>query len=267
MVAMARAFLDNPRWLWHAAERFGLKIDYPPSYARAASTSGRARSSRVPRSRKSRLALLACLCPALAWGQSLYIEELTTAEVKVAIAGGKTTAIYYAGSTEQNGAHLALGKHNFIARHVAGRIAEVLGNALVYPTMPFAPTGDHLKYPGTVNVSGQTFAAVARDVAKSALASGFTTVVLMGDHGGGQAELKAVASELGPRVLYIGDAYYKSTGEHAGVEDTSELLYVDREKVRGSRIPAGASAERGRELIEAKVKNAVAQIRLLTAKR
>jgi 2,4-dienoyl-CoA reductase-like NADH-dependent reductase (Old Yellow Enzyme family) len=35
MVAMARAILDNPRWVWHAAERHGIKIDYPPSYARS----------------------------------------------------------------------------------------------------------------------------------------------------------------------------------------------------------------------------------------
>jgi 2,4-dienoyl-CoA reductase-like NADH-dependent reductase (Old Yellow Enzyme family) len=35
MVALARAFLDNPRWVWHAAERFGLKLDYPPPYARS----------------------------------------------------------------------------------------------------------------------------------------------------------------------------------------------------------------------------------------
>jgi 2,4-dienoyl-CoA reductase-like NADH-dependent reductase (Old Yellow Enzyme family) len=35
MVAMARAFLDNPRWVWHAAERYGIKLDYPPPYARA----------------------------------------------------------------------------------------------------------------------------------------------------------------------------------------------------------------------------------------
>ena len=35
MVAMARAFLDNPRWVWHAAERFGVKLDYPPPYARS----------------------------------------------------------------------------------------------------------------------------------------------------------------------------------------------------------------------------------------
>jgi 2,4-dienoyl-CoA reductase-like NADH-dependent reductase (Old Yellow Enzyme family) len=35
MVAMARAFLDNPRWPWHAADRFGIKLDYPPPYARS----------------------------------------------------------------------------------------------------------------------------------------------------------------------------------------------------------------------------------------
>jgi 2,4-dienoyl-CoA reductase-like NADH-dependent reductase (Old Yellow Enzyme family) len=35
MVAMARAFLDNPRWVWHAAEGYGVTLDYPPQYARA----------------------------------------------------------------------------------------------------------------------------------------------------------------------------------------------------------------------------------------
>jgi 2,4-dienoyl-CoA reductase-like NADH-dependent reductase (Old Yellow Enzyme family) len=36
MVAMARAFLDNPRWVWHAAEHFGLTVPVPPQYERAA---------------------------------------------------------------------------------------------------------------------------------------------------------------------------------------------------------------------------------------
>jgi 2,4-dienoyl-CoA reductase-like NADH-dependent reductase (Old Yellow Enzyme family) len=35
MVALARGFLDNPRWVWHAAERFGVKLEYPPQYARS----------------------------------------------------------------------------------------------------------------------------------------------------------------------------------------------------------------------------------------
>lgn len=34
-VALARAFLDNPRWGWHAAEALGVELAYPPQYARA----------------------------------------------------------------------------------------------------------------------------------------------------------------------------------------------------------------------------------------
>lgn len=36
MVAMARAILDNPRWGWHAAEKLGAEMKYPPQYERGA---------------------------------------------------------------------------------------------------------------------------------------------------------------------------------------------------------------------------------------
>jgi 2,4-dienoyl-CoA reductase-like NADH-dependent reductase (Old Yellow Enzyme family) len=34
MVALARAFLDDPRWVWHAAEALGVTVAYPPQYQR-----------------------------------------------------------------------------------------------------------------------------------------------------------------------------------------------------------------------------------------
>ena len=34
MVALARGFLDDPRWVWHAAEHFGVRAEIPPQYAR-----------------------------------------------------------------------------------------------------------------------------------------------------------------------------------------------------------------------------------------
>ena len=233
--------------------------------------------------------------------KSVFIADLTWPEVKAAIASGKTTAIYYAGSTEQNGPHMALGKHNVIAGYLAGRIAEELGNALVYPVLPFAPTGDHLKFPGSVTLSDQSFAAVAREVAASMLSAGFRNVVLMGDHGGGQDALKQVAAALdkewrpkGARVHYIPDAYYKAqeqiraylvkrnlpAGEHAGIEDTSELMFLDREQkwIRRDQLARGdaksgvdgdprlASAELGKTFLDIKVAAAVAQIRTLVGK-
>src|SRR6059058_2866534 len=139
---------------------------------------------------------------ALGAQQSIYIEDLTWPEVQQAIKSGKTSAIIYAGSTEQNGPHMAIGKHNFIARWVAGAIAIKLGNALVYPTLPFAPTGDavkrtgHMRFPGSVSVTAQTYGAVVHDVALSALDAGFRNVFIMGDHSDGQDVLAAVANNL-----------------------------------------------------------------------
>ncbi|HYV68547.1 MAG TPA: creatininase family protein, partial [Pseudolabrys sp.] len=203
-------------------------------------------------------ALILLLLPSvvLAQSKSVLIEDLTWMEVRDAIAGGKTTAVYYAASIEQNGPGLALGKHLFIAHYAAQRIAEELGNALVYPTMPYAIAGDpikktgHMRFPGTVSLSEETFGAVAREVAISALAAGFKNVALMGDHGGGQQTLKNVAEALnaewspkGVHVYYIPDLYYKekeqmkeyltkrnmAIDEHAGIDDTSEVMFIDKE--------------------------------------
>ena len=247
------------------------------------------------------LSCIACAPVAVA-APSIYIEDLTWPEVRDAIAGGATTAIYYAGSTEQNGPHMATGKHNVIARHVAGAIARQLGNALVYPVMPYAPTGDaasrsgHMRFPGSVSVSETTYAAVAREVAQSARAAGFRNIILMGDHGGGQGALASVAAELdrlwsgeGVRVRHVPEVYTSPdrqvreylaarglpAGEHAGIHDTAELLFLDASGlwVRRDRMhpgdgangvdgdPRAASAELGRIFLGFKIEAGVAGIR------
>jgi creatinine amidohydrolase len=187
--------------------------------------------------------------------RSVWIDDLTWPEVRDAIAAGKRTAIIYAGSSEQNGPHMVIGKHNFIAHALAQRIAEELGDALVYPVLPYAVTGNainptgHMRFPGSVSLPPEVFFGVVRGVAQSALTAGFKVVALMGDHGGGQDELALAAKELdaqaraaGARVLFIGDLYAKSrtqmreilakrglpaTDDHAGIPDTSSLLYLE----------------------------------------
>ena len=34
-VALARGFLDDPHWVWHAAEALGADAAYPPQYLRS----------------------------------------------------------------------------------------------------------------------------------------------------------------------------------------------------------------------------------------
>ena len=76
--------------------------------------------------------VLLVLLPALAVAQSpsVFVADLTWTEVRDAIAAGKTTALYYAGSTEQNGPGVALGKHTFVAHYVAQRILKKVAEAL-----------------------------------------------------------------------------------------------------------------------------------------
>ena len=88
----------------------------------------------------------------------MFIEDLTWVEVDAALKAGKTTALIYTGGAEQNGPHLAFGKHNAVARYLSERIARELGNALVYPVLPYTPAGDPSKkegqfaWPGTSGI-------------------------------------------------------------------------------------------------------------------
>ena len=55
---------------------------------------------------------------------SVWIEELTTLEVRDAMRDGKTSALILTGGIEQNGPYLATGKHNYVLRVMGEKIAR-----------------------------------------------------------------------------------------------------------------------------------------------
>src|SRR5262249_14732643 len=130
---------------------------------------------------------------------SVWIEELTWMEVRDALKAGKTTAIVPTGGVEQNGPYLATGKHNYTLRATAEAIARKLGNALVAPIVPFVPEGGidppsgHMKYPGTISLSEDTFERLLTDICASLRAHGFEHVVLIGDSGANHTAARALA--------------------------------------------------------------------------
>lgn len=206
--------------------------------------------------------------------KTVFVEELTWTELRDAQRAGKTTVIIPVGGTEQSGPQLALGKHNARARWLAQRIAERLGNALVAPVVAYVPEGSvtppsaHMRYPGTISIPDAAFQSLLDGAARSLKQGGFTDIVLIGDHGGYQTQLKAVAQRLNrdwaasspanaTRAHYI-DAYYRITqtayvqalreqglsaaqiGEHAGAADTSLTLATDPALVRPEQLAAAA---------------------------
>ena len=215
--------------------------------------------------------LLLWLCSTMpAQAQQVFLEDLTSPELRAAIRAGTTTVIVPAGGTEQNGPHMTLGKHNARVRLLAGKIAAALGNTVVAPVLAYVPEGSiapptaHMRFAGTISITDEAFRATLAAAARSLKQHGFKDVVLIGDHGGYQAQLEAVAARLnrewagsGTRAHFVA-AYYRSSqeayaaalrakglteaqiGTHAGSADTSLQLALAPDSVRADKIVAAA---------------------------
>ena len=216
------------------------------------------------------LSLLASASTTGAASASVFLEELTWTELRDALQAGKTTVIIPVGGTEQSGPHMVLGKHNVRVRALAGRIAESLGNTLVAPVVAYVPEGNitppssHMRFAGTISISDATFKSLLDATARGFKQHGFIDVVLIGDHGGYQSLLKAVALRLNqdwaltPARAHFIDAYYRVTqtayvqalqakglseaqiGMHAGAADTSLQMAIDASGVRPDQFALAA---------------------------
>ena len=195
---------------------------------------------------------------------TVFLEALTWMELRTAIQAGRTTIILPTGGTEQNGPHMALGKHNARVKVLAERIARALGDVLVAPVIAYVPEGGlnpvtgHMRFPGTITVPDDVFRRVLESAARGFRLHGFRDVVFLGDHGSTQAGEKAVAARLNrewaatPTRAHAIEEYYRAAttgfrdllkargyrpeelGEHAALPDTSLTLALEPRLVRPS---------------------------------
>ena len=229
-------------------------------------------------------------------------------EVRDALKAGKTTVIIPTGGVEQNGPYLATGKHDYILRGTSEAIARKLGNALVAPIVPFVPEGDidppteHMKYPGTISLTEDTYERLLTDICACFRTHGFEHIVLIGDSGGNQKGMKAVAARLNAkwaggktRVHFIPE-YYDYPGvekwlEKQGIKQVDEGLHddfaitaqmmvvdpttvrmkqriaADKFRINGIELaPAEKTIEWGKKIIDFRAEGTVKAIRKALAK-
>ena len=178
--------------------------------------------------------------------RSVWIADYSPDGVKTAVAAGKTTLIYSGGSS------MAVANHVEVARYVARRVAEELGNALV---LPIVPTPARAGSAAANRGSDGPFEIVTRAVA----AADFKEVFVVADEGAGPADktleqlvsrLDAALKPKGVPVHHItahelrpGQDGLTFNGDYLRrwavrtiqpdrrkpVEDAAELLYVDPE--------------------------------------
>ena len=202
---------------------------------------------------------------------TVWLEEMTWMDVRDAMNAGKKTIIISTGGIESNGPWLALGKHNYVMRANCDAIARKLGNALCAPIVPFVPEGNldtktgHMGTPGTISMRPASYEAMLTDIVDSFRVGGFENIVMIGDSGGNQNGMKAVAAKMNADgkssafVVHIPEYYdYESVEEflrqkgvmkpkgsptdelHDDPSITMNMMVTDPESVRWSaRTKAG----------------------------
>jgi len=234
---------------------------------------------------------------------TVFIDELTWEETRDAMKAGRTTVIIPTGGTEKNGYHMVLGKHNFVVTYGANLMARRLKNALVAPTIQYVPEGDpDTSVPGEISLPSPAYDMLLDAAARSLRVHGFKEILFIGDSGGNQAGLTNVANKLNEewkdkdvKVFALTDYYNlgrdhyrawleaafgydgQTVGSHAGISDTSQMLFVHPAGVRKDQIkpwggpqdsgvsgdPAKATADIGKMGIEFKVNAGINQYKTI----
>ncbi len=190
------------------------------------------------------------------------LELLTQSEVADKLKNGWTSVLVPAGGTEIRGPHAIIGVHTILASHRAIESAKRLGKTIVAPTLPFAvqatggasannwnkfmADGTTAADVGAIQVSADVFKGIQQGAVESLAFIGFKDIFLMGDHGGGQDQMKQVADEMsaklaprGVKVYIVPDFYQKTHDDidtymynhrlpiagHGGMMETAEMMY------------------------------------------
>ncbi len=197
---------------------------------------------------------------------TVFIEELTWAEVRDLVAGGTTSVIVGTAGTEQKGPHMVDGEHKFVMTWAADKVARGMGKTLVAPIVTYVPEGSwerpggHMGKPGTITLPEDRFVELLVMTGRSLKAGGFKKILFLGESGGNRTGMRTAAEKLntlwqGAATAYWVDDYYTKAhaqqntwaakylkvaddqvGNHANILDTSELLFVAPKHIRRDRL-------------------------------
>jgi len=204
--------------------------------------------------------------------RELHLERMTWPEVAAALDDGWTTVVVGVGATEQHGPHLPLLVDAERGSRLAEEVARRLGRALVAPTIRVGCSEHHMDFPGTLSLRRETLRAICEDYAASLGRHGFERICFVPSHGGNFLPLREMLERLreaageGCRVdaftdlegfleVWRGAVEEESglggrVGGHADIAETSEMLLIRPELVRGERAEPGYVGEVGPELLE-----------------
>lgn len=179
-------------------------------------------------------------------GKPLVLQEMSWVDVKAYLETGDMVIIPL-GSTEQHGPHMPLGTDFYEALEISKKISARTG-VVVAPVVMAGYSYYHSGFPGSLSLKTETLAQVLFETAEMLMKYGFKRFMFLNYHGGNSTAeanviqrinhtTEAVAVKIG-----IGAAFQKRGKEpapfdyHAGISETSNMLYLKPELVRMERL-------------------------------
>jgi creatinine amidohydrolase len=124
------------------------------------------------------------------------LARMTSPEASEAFARAEV-ALLAVGATEQHGPNMTLETDTAVAYQLALHIATALyPRAVVAPPLPFGVSYHHMKFPGTMTLSPETFQAVVLEVVDSLRQHGIERFFIVDGHAGNQGALDVLMTKL-----------------------------------------------------------------------
>jgi creatinine amidohydrolase len=158
------------------------------------------------------------------------------------------------GSLEQHGPHLPLFTDSILAGAVAAAVEKKLdGKVLLTPTLWLGASGHHLKFPGTLSNSFESYIGAIESVVESLIPHGFTKFYVVNGHGGNSEPNGVVMRKLKarhPELTFGHSGYFAFVAEevakllegptkemrHACEAEASLMLHLRPELVRKEKL-------------------------------
>ena len=197
--------------------------------------------------------------------KTYFMSEMDSFSYSEKISKGNKTIIIPVGAIEQHGPHMAMNVDVKLSTDMSQGVAEAM-DALVAPPITYAAksqqrSGGGYHLIGTTSLDGYTLTLYVKDIIKEFARHGFKNIILMNGHFENNSFLMEAAdlalTDLnvkecsGVRVIFLSywdfvdeqtinklypDGFTGWALEHAGVMETSLMLYLNPDLVDMSRI-------------------------------
>lgn len=192
-----------------------------------------------------------------------FLPYLSWTEIAALPDKADTVIVLPCGSTEQHGPHLPCAVDTVICAGVVGHALARLPDsvrAFALPPITYGKSEEHLHFPGTVTLSGETLLATMNEVGESVYRSGFRKLLFVNGHGGQPQVLEIAARELRLRhgdfivipqhtwrLPHVAGRYMaekeKKLAMHAGHAETAIMMALAPDTVHMERAVANYPPE------------------------